>query len=363
MTKIYILLSFDHELSLGGAASYDRNLFEPTAQLLDLADELSVPITLFTDVCCALRFREWDSARFYQPYEKQIAAAIRRGHDAQLHLHPHWLDSHYAGGRFTPATTYSLGDFEHRAWPDNIPGIVARGIELLEHLCAADEGYRCIAYRAGGFSLEPGSAAVLSALFDHGIRIESTIAKDFRFGCDLWQVDFREMPEPANWWISPTGPINAAAQSGLYEIPIAARPRTPLNNLPFLFHRVTRRWRQYDSGGWSIDTGHVTAWEKLKRLVPRSAWMLSFDQFADNVSDLMKTLDYHITRHNSGEFIACSAISHPKFMGSYARHLMRDFVERVRQKFGSQVTFCSYQEFYQDVLERAQPSSQESVHR
>ena len=226
MTQIKILLSFDHELSLGGCDSYARNMFEPTDRLLDLADELRVPITLFTDVCCAARFREWDPDGFYRTYVRQISSTVKRGHDVQLHLHPHWIDSKFVEGRFVPATTYSLGNFLDRPWPQNIPGIVADGIERLEELCCADPSYKCVAYRAGGFSLSPATEAVLTALYDHGIRIESTIAKGFRFACDLWEVDFRNMPAKANWWIPKSGPLNYEAETGLFEIPIATRPRT-----------------------------------------------------------------------------------------------------------------------------------------
>jgi hypothetical protein len=348
--QLRILLSFDHELSLGGCDSYTRNIFEPTDLLLDLADQLQVPITLFTDICCAKRFREWDPDGFYRTYERQISSAVERGHDVQLHLHPHWIDSEYRNGRFIPAATYSLGGFRHRAWPNNISGIIAQGIELLEELCRADAGYQCVAYRAGGFSLSPDTDAILSALYEHGIRIESTVAKGFQFACDLWDVDFRNMPTKANWWIARSGPLNREAKSGLYEIPIAARPRTPLNNVPFLWNRVIRSPRRYHSGGWSIDTGKVSLSAKLKRLIPRSAWMLGFDQYAENVEDLLRTLNHHVAQHSEDDLIACSAISHPKFMGEYARTLMKAFVERVRSDYGDQARFCSYRQFYDEYL-------------
>jgi len=70
--QLKILLSLDHELSLGGAASYSRNLFDPTELVMRVAKELQVPLTLFTDVCCAIRFKKWDYERFCQPYERQI---------------------------------------------------------------------------------------------------------------------------------------------------------------------------------------------------------------------------------------------------------------------------------------------------
>ncbi|MBN2474413.1 MAG: hypothetical protein JXB62_07380 [Pirellulales bacterium] len=351
MNKLRILLSFDHELSLGGARSYAKNLFEPTDRVLDLATDLGAPITLFTDVCCAIRFREWEPEGFYKAYCDQIRRALRSGHDVQLHLHPHWIDSTYKDGKFTPAKTYSLGCFRDRPWPDDIAGIVKRGIDLLEELCGDERpGYACIAYRAGGFCLSPHTASILSALYDHGIRIESSIAKGNYFASELWRVDHRRMPGKANWCIAPSGPLDREASGGLYEIPIAARPRTPLNNLPFLFKRVWRRGRSAPAEGWAIDEGNTAPLDKVKRMFPHSAWMLGFDNFTHGTGDLMKILRRHIDAHRDDELIACSALSHPKHMGEYARSLMKDFVHRVRREYGERAEFCSYQQFYDEFL-------------
>lgn len=345
MQSLKILLSFDHELSLGGARCFEQNMFRPTDALLSLADELQVPLNLFTDVCSAERFRDWEPESFFARYAEQIGAAVRGGHDVQLHLHPHWIDSVYAHGSFSPATTYSLGNFVDRPPPNDISGIVNRGIRLLHELCRSqDPGYHCVAFRAGGFCLTPCTAEILTALHDAGIRIESTIAKGFRFSCDLWSVDFSDMPEAANWTIPIRGPLNRPAACGLFEIPIATRPRTPVNNIPFLVKRVLTRGRRYDSGGWPIDAGNTSVPDKLKRLLPRSVWMLGFDHFADNVSDLMRTLRHHVEAHDQDDEIICSAISHPKMMGRHARGLMAKFVDRARREFDSALEFTTYQQ-------------------
>jgi len=349
--QLKILLSLDHELSLGGAESYARNLFDPTEQVMCVAEELQVPLTLFTDVCCAMRFENWDYERFCRPYRQQLRRALAAGHDVQLHLHPHWLDSDYENGRFTPSPRYTLGAFADQESPNDIAGIVERGIGYLVQLCRHQcPDYRCIAYRGGGFSLAPHTAAILSALYEQGIRIDSTIAKGNRLASKLWEVDHRGMPGQANWYIAATGPLNQAADEGLYEIPIAARPRTSMNNIPFLVKRVVYRRRQYDSGGWSIDVGHTSPLGKLKRLFPASAWLLGFDNHTQSVGDLMKILHHHLRSHRQDEFIACSAISHPKFMGPHARDLMKQFVERTRREFGGQLEFCTYQQFWEKFL-------------
>jgi hypothetical protein len=61
--KVKLFLTFDHELPLGGLrTSYSKALFEPAQRVMDTADRLGVKVTLFTDILCAYRYREWDYA-------------------------------------------------------------------------------------------------------------------------------------------------------------------------------------------------------------------------------------------------------------------------------------------------------------
>ena len=181
MQRIRLILSYDHELSLGGTESFAYNLFEPTDELLRVAEELDVPVVLFTDVLCADRYRVWDRVGFFDPYCRQLGDALRAGHDVQLHIHPHWVDSVFEAGVYRPSTHFALSDFEHAAPPDDIAGIVARAYDLLTAICReSDPAYRCIAYRAGGHNLSPATDKILSSLFQNGVRIDSSIVKGDR---------------------------------------------------------------------------------------------------------------------------------------------------------------------------------------
>jgi hypothetical protein len=348
MKTLRILLAFDHELSLGGAENYRRNLFDPTDRLIALAERIRVPITLFTDVLCAGRFREWDPRGFFEPYREQLRRALQGGHDVQLHIHPHWVDSTYAGGKFRPSRSFSLGEFNSREAPNDIRGIVRQGVELLTELCReSDPGYRCVAYRAGGYNLAPETATILSALYDSGIRIESSVIKGFYFRSNISEVDFRQMPKRANWFIPLQGPIGAEADHGLWEVPIAGRPRGTWNNLPHLVKRVLYRKRIFSSGGRGLHEGRNTSLRlKLERLFPRSAWSLSFDTYTDSVEGLLKILRYHMKAHEEDAELACSTVSHPKSMGDYALGLMEGFVKAVRRELGARVEFTTYRELH-----------------
>lgn len=350
MERLKILLSFDHELSLGGTQCYQKNLFNPTYKILNLANKLNVPITLFTDVLCAKRFREWDEKGFFKPYTEQIASALHNKHDVQLHIHPHWIDSSLRDGNFIPSKSYKLSDFLDRQWPNNIPGIVEQGIDFLREICGNHKPhYSSVAYRAGGYNLAPETELILSCLYENGIRIESSVTKGYYFRSGISEVNYRKMPKKANWFISKKGPIEQEADSGLYEVPIAGRPRGSINNLPFLLKRVLYKRRDYESGGRGIHEGHTSIIEKLKRLFPKSAWTLNFDNYTESVSGLMKIITYYVNAHREDNVIICSTISHPKSMGEYGLSLMEGFIQKMRQDYGHRVEFYTYQQIYDEL--------------
>jgi hypothetical protein len=146
------LLTFDHELPLGSLnTSCEKALFEPTQKVMDLADKHEIKVTLFTDILCAQRYKDWDAANFYAPYKQQLQYAIKKGHDVQLHIHPHWLTSGYKNGTFLPSNDFALSNFKNDI---QFGGIIRLSIRNLKEICTPiDNGYNCIAYRAGGYNI------------------------------------------------------------------------------------------------------------------------------------------------------------------------------------------------------------------
>jgi hypothetical protein len=341
--KIRVVLAFDHELSLGGASDYDRNLFEPTTLLLDAAEALGVRIALFTDVLCAIMHERWGEHKFVERYRSTLSDAIVRGHDVQLHLHPHWITSSWISGAFVPSHDFALGAFADRSETESIEGIIALGAAYLRELgVAADRNYRCVAFRAGGYNLEPGTARILHALYAQGIRIDSSIIKGFRFVSGISAIDFTAMPASANWFLPLDGPLKGTGPKGMFEVPIASAPRTPLNNLPFLARRALHRRRRHQDGGRGIHEAATGRFEKLQRLFPKSAWPLSFDNHADGGREVFEVLRRHVKAHAFESEIICASVSHPKSMGAHARRVFREFVERARDAYGDSLTFETY---------------------
>ncbi len=331
--KLFLFLTFDHELPLGGVkTSWDDALFTPTRELFAVAEELNVPVTLFTDVLCGIRFREWDHEGFYIPYKDQLQKAVELGHDVQLHLHPHWLTSGFEGKRFIPSDDYSLADFSINKEGHTIDSIVKDGIGFLnETLKPVASGYKCIAFRAGGYNLgdKTSMPLIIKALYDSGIRYDSSIAKGYYFSSGLSVVDYRNTPAKANWHLLQDG--SGGEGYGILEIPIASIPKSVFE-VPTLFKMKKYAYRAPLGRGYQIHEGKPGSFSnKLRAFM--STRMLGFDNYTYDPEYLIKILDYNVKKYRNEETVMLSIVGHPKTMGNYAWDMMRYFVNTVREKY------------------------------
>ncbi len=214
MTRI--LYSADYELFLGENLLPEVEvLVEPTAALLDTCESAGIPMTLFCDVACLWRYREAGDEAFPAAVEEQLRDAIRRGHDVQAHLHPHWLHARREEGRWSaPLDTFLVGSLGDPA------SLLAQAAEYLNDLLRpVDPSYSCVAFRAGNYGIQPGVDRVFAALRETGYRVDSSVVPGLVLRNEVNQVDFRGWPE------------RSGELHGLYEVPIASARFGPVEAL------------------------------------------------------------------------------------------------------------------------------------
>lgn len=340
--KIKILLAYDHELPLGGLnTTFDEALFAPTRELMAVANDEGVPVNLFSDVLSAIRLGETGNHDYREAFEHQLTRALVLGHDVQLHLHPHWLETTMQNKRFVHTGKFALADYSGDEKQGDINGIVERGVKYLNKVCGAvKEDYRCVAYRAGGYNLAPKTPEILHALHHQGIRIESSINPGFYYRSALSTIDYQHMPVRSHWTMPLGGPLNAEAEEGLHEIIIAGRPAGFVTNVQHLL-RKRKRVLQAVNNGATIHSGKTRLIDKLRFVF--STRMLGFDLHTLDTVDLMKILQYNVHRYGKEDTIWLSTLSHPKNMGSAHRTLMRDFIRAARREYGNDIEFVTYQ--------------------
>jgi len=201
---IYILYSADYEVYLGSNFFPEEEvLIQPTDNLLDTCNKLGIPITLFADTCCFQRYREFGLDDFPDAVDEQLQNAVRDGHDVQAHVHPHWLFTTIDKEGYTPdVTRFLLGNLS--ADTEDCFKILSRILSncrdsLTKTLKPVNRSYRCIAFRAGGYGIQPNTELIARALRSEGFLIDSSVVPCLILKNPVNDIDFRSMPQRANY--------------------------------------------------------------------------------------------------------------------------------------------------------------------
>lgn len=219
------LLSLDYELFFGShSGSVNQCMILPTEKLVDMLDQHNVKVSLFVDAGFLVKLKEYatEYPELYKQYNQisaQLLSLSERGHDIQLHIHPHWQDSYYtAKGWVIDTKRYRLHDF----LPEEISAIVKEYKKELE-LCTHNDVF---AYRAGGWCIQPFDKIKL-ALKENGIWLDSTVFSSGHSDDPTRHFNFEGTPEAAFWCFS-ADPLVQDENGYFVEVPISAMKTSPL---------------------------------------------------------------------------------------------------------------------------------------
>lgn len=223
-----LCITFDYELFLGeNFLPEEEILFRPAAGLAEMLKQEQVSATYFADVCSVTQHERFGQTAYCDGFAAQLRELYAMGHDVQLHIHPNWLNSSFRDGKWDISQEgYKLHDFGFDACSeDSAPAILRRGKDYLEQtLRTEDPAYRCVAYRAGGFCIQP-ERELLTALAELGIRIDSSVALKQVSRAAIQDYDFSRVPPALNWWMSPDKGLGTAVSredGAVYEVAIGA---------------------------------------------------------------------------------------------------------------------------------------------
>lgn len=224
---IYILYSADYELFLGGNYCDENEiLINPTNDLLNLFDKLNIPLTIFADVFSFLRYREQKLYSFPENAENQLKDAIRRGHDVQSHVHPHWNFTLIEGRTYKVNLDYFLLgklDSDPEKLYLKIRKLLTTSKNYLHNLLSPiNNNYTCIAFRSGGYGLQPNSAIIFKALRDSEFIIDSSIVPGLIMRTNVNEIDFSIVPKMANYYLDSDIGTPSKENQGIFEIPLAS---------------------------------------------------------------------------------------------------------------------------------------------
>lgn len=347
-----ICFTADHELFFGkNYVSEEETVVRPTYSLMKVLEEYNIPLCLMTDVCSINRYRELNiDSPYVSIVEKQLSDTIKRGHDVQLHIHPHWLKSDYIDGQWH----FNYSDFRLHSFgfkddcKCNGRKIIADSKSYLVNLLKpVDANYDCIAFRAGGWCLQP-EKEFLQALAAEGILIDTTVYYGGYMNQAGHFFDFRKIPDKPNWWIDPKKGLEYEAnkeKGHLLEVAIgsyAFLPMIGLKKLMFKPYRARLKFRASRERGCSV---HVLQkknmlakmFSKVHNFLTQPI-VFSFDSACYEV--MMHLTTYYLKRFDcKNQEVFVSIIGHPKALTDVYLNEIRKYCAKVTTDYSHLIKF------------------------
>jgi hypothetical protein len=245
----------------------------PTYRLLEMAERHRAQMTFFIDVSF-LRALERESstnddlANSLGQIKKQLAELQGAGHRCELHLHPHWEDSHYAGGRWVlDVRRYRLQTFDS----DNIRQQVSAAASWLQ----TATGRAPQLFRAGGLCIQPFQD-IGPALQQAGIVADSSVYPGGQTPAALAEwYDFSKVNihDPYRFQNDPCQP---QAGGSFWELPIATQTLSP-----WFFWKLYLLGRLFPAQHKALGKGRAlgAAVNRKKQLTQGGLWPLSTDGY------------------------------------------------------------------------------------
>jgi hypothetical protein len=219
--KIALVLTNDWELFGDGSGDYYDVQHKPLQELLSILDTYNAKITLMTEVLQQFYHKEAGKSK---PWAKEIADSwesilietIKQNHDVQLHLHPQWVNSKPDEKKWLlDMSKWKLSSFN----TDTINSLLRDGKEYLEQLIKPIRpDYSCVAFRAGGYGIQPENE-IVGILKSNGFIADTTVSKNL-FSPDMY--NFRNAPSNVIPWFTDNGNLctKGTKETGLLELPI-----------------------------------------------------------------------------------------------------------------------------------------------
>lgn len=176
--KIALVLTNDWELFGDGSGDFFEIQQKPLNELFSLLEEYDAKITLMAEVYQQLKHKEYSQKssalkQVYEAWEESIKKTINLKHDVQLHIHPQWKDAIYKNGEWKLSNQWSIASME----TDSIFKTLQNGKSYLESVLQQESlNYRCIAFRAGAYYIEP-SEKVIENLIKAGFKCDTSVTK------------------------------------------------------------------------------------------------------------------------------------------------------------------------------------------
>ncbi len=151
-------------------------MLRPTDAMMQVCERHGATLTIMFEIGAYFLFRQ-HAPQLAREIEAQLQDAVARGHDVQLHLHPHLLPE--CGAQYYPRrSTVWFRKYQRIHEPlARDPHLLRRCKETCEELLRpVDSSYEVVAFRAGKYQVQP-HAAIYQALAEAGFLAASNVVR------------------------------------------------------------------------------------------------------------------------------------------------------------------------------------------
>lgn len=332
------ILTIDYELFLGSrTGSVEKCMVEPAYKLAEILDTNNSKMTVFWDILHYYRLTELQNdypeiKNDKKLIDEQISFLISKGHDVQLHLHPHWLDAAYKEGKwkfiYDRFNLHALSEEENVGKIDTILGCITISKQLMERVISKySPGYNVTAFRAGGYLIEP-FLKLKKAFEQNNIFVDSSVLSGLSYDNPVNKYDFRNYPDK-NYYRFENGPSQFSIKGKFAELPITTLSIPIYKNL---FFTLIRRLKYPDLESGRLGTGSEESANKgkksnLKKILeiltkPKHTAFTTDGNFAER-------FNYMIQKVNNNS----TMILHPKLLNHHTLSLIKDKLANNNIKF------------------------------
>ena len=255
----------------------------------------------------------------------------RRGHDIQLHLHPHWLDAKYENGNwnfiYERFKLHNLSNENRKEEINTITGCVSITKKIMEDLIRkVKPEYKVTTFRAGGYLIEPFKE-IKDEFQKNEIKIDSSICRNLSNNNGFFSFDFRSYPDRLNYNFEFT-PKDVVVSGSFIEIPITTIKIPSLINIYFTFKRIIKypdleSERKGSGTGDYFKSGRFLSFKKLLSLTyPKIKQLTTDGSFKERFAYSFKKVPDYATM-----------ILHPKLLNSHTLKVLDDYVSTNKARF------------------------------
>lgn len=327
--KPRILLTFDYELYFGkNYLTENEVLFEPTKKLLDIAKKHNIKLVFFIDICSLFAYEKYDKLKYVNTFVEQVKQIKKLGHDVQMHLHPHWIDSVYDGKNDSWKHNYKNWSYSNLI--DNLEIEKANEIfALAQDKFIEIVGEKPVAFRAGGYTVQPNEKELIDNLKKYEYKYDSSVVPLRKFVSDAQYFDYMKLPLLNYWKIDDTSFLNTG-KSQIYEVPMFALEKKNMILAKYVFLKIINKFStktKFKKRGQGAT---------LKADISQSdSFSFSFDMALKQDKKIIKLLvKEYIKKHSkNNDEVILNILSHPKAIFDESLEVFEWFIVYMKENY------------------------------